>query len=103
LRAAEDGLAALVLAAMVALPLTEIVARRLTGVGVPGAQPFVQHLTLWVGFLGAALAARDGRLIALATTTYLPPGRPRVLAGALAAAVGAAAAALLGLAACELV
>ena len=37
------------------------------GAGIPGAAPFVQHLTLWVGFLGAALAAREGRLLALAT------------------------------------
>ena len=54
----EDGVAALALAAMVALPLLEILIRRAFGVGLPGSGPFVQHLTLWVGFLGAAIAAR---------------------------------------------
>jgi C4-dicarboxylate transporter DctM subunit len=103
LRAAEEGFAALALAAMVALPLLEIALRRVAGVGVPGSQPFVQHLTLWVGFLGAALAARDGRLLSLATASFLPAGRPRLAAGAFAAAIGAAVAALLGLASGELI
>jgi len=103
LRAAEEGLAALALAAMVVLPLLEIAVRRLAGVGVPGSQPFVQHLTLWVGFLGAALAAREGRLLSLATASYLPEGAPRLAAGVFAAAIGAAVAVLLGLAAGELI
>src|SRR5258706_16313960 len=57
---------------MVALPLAEIFFRRLLGVGVPGSGPFVQHLTLWIGFLGAAIAAREGKLLALATGTFVP-------------------------------
>ena len=53
----EDTLVSVLLMAMVLLPLLEIVARRFE-TGVPGAVPFVRHLTLWVGFLGAAIAAR---------------------------------------------
>jgi tripartite ATP-independent transporter DctM subunit len=68
----EDGVAAAALAAMVVLPLVEIAVRRLFGVGVPGSGPFVQHLTLWVGFLGAAIAAREGKLLALATGAAVP-------------------------------
>ena len=45
---------------MAVLPIAEIVSRSVFKVGIPGAGPFVQHLTLWVGFLGAALAAREG-------------------------------------------
>jgi len=74
---------------MVALPLLEIVVRRLFGRGVPGSGPIVQHLTLWVGFLGAAMAARDGKLLALATGTFIPPGPWRRAADVLAAAFGA--------------
>ena len=59
---------------MVLLPLGEIVARSLLGTGIPGSGPFVQHLTLWVGFLGAALAARDGKLLSLATRSFLKEG-----------------------------
>ena len=68
----EDGIAALALAAMVVLPLAEIIVRRAFGVGIPGSGPFVQHLTLWVGFLGAAIASREGKLLSLATGTFIP-------------------------------
>ena len=49
----------------------------LFGVGIPASGPIVQHLTLWVGFLGAAIAAREGKLLALATGTLMPAGAPR--------------------------
>jgi tripartite ATP-independent transporter DctM subunit len=100
LRAAEEGLAALCLLAMVALPLLEIAVQRAGGVGVPGSVPFVQHLTLWVGFLGAALAAREGRLLALAPMSLLPEVSPlRRFADPFGAGVGAGVATLLALAA----
>jgi len=98
----EDGVASLALAAMVALPLLEIVVRRLFGVGVPGSGPFVQHLTLWVGFLGAAIAAREGKLLALATGTAVPR-RARRPAAVFAAAVAACMATILACGAVELV
>ena len=66
----EKSAVAVVLAAMVLLPLAEAAARFLFGVGIPGAGPFEQHLTLWVAFLGAALAAREDKLLALATGEF---------------------------------
>jgi tripartite ATP-independent transporter DctM subunit len=92
---AEDGFASLALLVMVVLPLLEIIVRRLFGVGVPGSGPIVQHLTLWVGFLGAAIAAREGKLLALATGTFIPQGRWRRAADVLAAAFGACSAVVL--------
>ena len=56
---AEDAIATLAMLAMVVLPLLEIFVRRVFGVGVPGSGPIVQHLALWAGFLGAAIAARE--------------------------------------------
>jgi len=91
----ENGIATLAMLAMVALPLLEIVVRRLFGIGVPASGPIVQHLTLWVGFLGAAIAARDGKLLALATGTFIPPGLPRRIADIVAAAVASSAALVL--------
>jgi tripartite ATP-independent transporter DctM subunit len=76
---------------MVLLPLSEVIARRFFGRGIPGSGPIVQHLTLWVGFLGAAIAAREGKLLALATGTFIPPGGWRRAADILAAAYGACA------------
>ncbi len=99
----EDALATLALLAMVLLPLAEIVVRRLFGVGVPGSGPFTQHLTLWVGFLGAAIAAREGRLLAVATGNFIPRGRPREAAAVLSSAFAAAAAVVLAQAGVELV
>jgi tripartite ATP-independent transporter DctM subunit len=80
---------------MVLLPLAEVPVRAVFRIGIPGSGPFVQHLTLWVGFLGAALAAREGRLLALATPTFLPEGGPRRAASIFSAAVGAAVSVLL--------
>src|SRR5436309_14534837 len=87
----ENALATLAMLAMVALPLLEIVVRRLFGVGVPASGPIVQHLTLWVGFLGAAIAAREGKLLALATGTLIPAGPPRRIADIVAAAMASCA------------
>jgi tripartite ATP-independent transporter DctM subunit len=73
----EDLVASLSLLAMAVLPLLEIILRRFFGIGIPGSGPIVQHLTLWVGFLGAAIAAREGKLLALASGTLIPAGRFR--------------------------
>ncbi|MGA9753231.1 MAG: TRAP transporter large permease subunit [Acidobacteriota bacterium] len=89
----EDGAVALALTAMVLIPLAEVVLRALFGIGLSGAASVVQHLTLVVGMLGGALAAREGRLLSLATDTFLPEGRvkaaARVFSGAAASAVSA--------------
>src|SRR4051812_27076351 len=88
---------------MVALPLAEIVVRRLFGIGIPGSGPFVQHLTLWIAFLGAAIAARDGKLLSLATGTFIPNGRVRHIAAAFASAVAACMSTILASGAVQLV
>lgn len=87
---AENTLAALAATGIIVLPLAEIALREALGQGIPGSGRITQHLTLWVGMLGAAIAARDGKLIALATGTFLPEGFWRQTAQILAAAVGAA-------------
>ena len=98
----EDSVSIVLLGAMVLLPLAEIVVRQL-GTGIPGALPFEQHLTLWVAFLGAALAAREGRLLALATGNFLPEGRFQAVARVFTGGVSALVATLLGTASLDLV
>ncbi len=70
---AENAASVLVLALTALLPLLEG-AGRLAGTGnlVPGSIPLVQHFTLVVAIAGGALAAREGRLLALSTATFLP-------------------------------
>ncbi len=96
----EGGFVAALLALLALLPLFEIVARKL-GTGVPGVGPIVAHLTLWIGFLGAALAASEGKLLALATGTFLPDGRWRSAGRIGSSTVAVAVSALLFFAAVE--
>ena len=66
--------------AMVLLPTLEAVVRRMTGASVPGAAVYTEHLTLWVGFIGAMLSTATGHHLALSTVEFLPEGWPRDLA-----------------------
>jgi C4-dicarboxylate transporter DctM subunit len=91
-RRAEDGLSLAVFAAMVLLALTEVAARTIGGRSLPGSIVLVQHLTLWVTLLGAALAARSNQLLALSTPYFLPVplrGPIRIVTSALGSAVAA--------------
>jgi tripartite ATP-independent transporter DctM subunit len=98
----EHGLSVLTLALLTLLPIAEIVLRRFDS-GIPGGTPFVQHLTLVVALLGGALAARDDRLLALATGSLLPAGPLAVSAKSIAGFVGAAVAGLLARAGIDMV
>jgi tripartite ATP-independent transporter DctM subunit len=74
------------------LPVVEMVARLLGLSGIPGSVVFVQQLTLWVAFLGAALAATGDRLLSLSANTFLPEkwsGAARAFACGLTAAIAA--------------
>jgi len=75
LRQGENSLIVAALAAMMALPVVEIILRHLFKTGISGSSAIVQHLTLIVGMLGGALAARDGRLLALSPAQTLLKGR----------------------------
>jgi tripartite ATP-independent transporter DctM subunit len=85
----EDLIASLAAIGIMILPLSEVVLRRFFNTGVPGSAAFTAHLTLIVGLVGAAIAAREGKLLALSTGTMLPEGKPRHVAGIVSALVGA--------------
>src|SRR6186997_956845 len=86
----ENLLATLALGGLMLLPLAEIVTRKFFESGIPGAGPFAQNLTIWVGLLGAAIAAREGKLLTLATGEFLPAGTITRVAHVIAGFVGAA-------------
>jgi len=65
---------------MVGLPTLETVVRRFTGYGVPGAAVYTEHLTLWVGFIGALLATATGHHLALSTVDLFKSEKLRALA-----------------------
>ncbi|HEX6998065.1 MAG TPA: TRAP transporter large permease subunit [Gammaproteobacteria bacterium] len=100
--AVEDAAAVAVLALMCVLPVVTLVSREWLGGGVPGSIAVVQHMTLWISLLGAALAARSNRLLALSTGAFLPAAWRPVL-GALTSLLAAAVTFLLAAASIGLV
>jgi C4-dicarboxylate transporter, DctM subunit len=85
----ENRIASLALGGIMILPLAEIVSRRFFGAAIPGSGAFAATLTLWLGMLGAAIAARDGKLLTLATGEFLPKGPIGTVAHVAAATIGA--------------
>jgi tripartite ATP-independent transporter DctM subunit len=80
LSAAENAAISVALGAMMLLPLAEILLRRFFHTSIAGVTAFEQHLTLIVGMLGGAIAAREARLLSLATLDAVLKGRARAIA-----------------------
>ncbi|HYG67566.1 MAG TPA: TRAP transporter small permease, partial [Anaeromyxobacteraceae bacterium] len=91
----ERALLVVLLLAMVLLPAASTVARRLLDRELPGASILAQHITLWVGFLGALLATATNHHLALSTLELVPAGPPRRAARFLGQVVSAATCGLL--------
>ncbi|MHB1846570.1 MAG: TRAP transporter large permease [Deltaproteobacteria bacterium] len=100
---AEGLFVTVVLLCMTALPVAEALARKLFHADLAGAAVYVQHGTLWVGFLGALLATGQGKHLGLSVAEMLPEGRPRLWARLFSGMVTTAVLALLCYAAFELV
>jgi len=69
----ESGFLAVLLAAMILFSFLQIVLRNVANSSLIWVDPFLRHLVLWVGFLGATLATRVGRHINVdALSRFLP-------------------------------
>lgn len=90
IRNVENLALTLCLAAMVLLPLIDIVLRP-TALVLPGSSAIQCHLTLFLCMIGGAVAARERRLLALSTVTAFLKGRAkawaRLFSGACAATI----------------
>ncbi len=71
-RGAESLGAAAAILAMAILPVAEMLLRPF-GASIPGSHSFVQHLTLWVAFVGAMIATRERRHLTLSTGLKVLP------------------------------
>jgi C4-dicarboxylate transporter DctM subunit len=100
---AENLLVALALAALMLLPLIEIVGRKLFHGGLSGGASLQQHLVLIIGLLGGMFAARDRRLLSLSTLTTFLKGRWQTFARVFSSAFAAGITVFLCLAALQLV
>ena len=101
--AGENLLVALALAALALLPVAEILLRAVFHVGIRGAATLTQHMVLVVGMLGAAIAARENRLLSLSSLPLILRGWMRPAARAVSGCVGALVSALLAVASTQLV
>lgn len=70
-RVAERWVAGLALLVMVALPVLEVAGRVVADGAVVGSIDYVRHLTLWVTFLGAGIAAVERRHLVLGFASFL--------------------------------
>lgn len=96
----ENAVIVVALTAMVLLPIWESITRLIKNVfgtteftsrlSLAASTMLVQHGTLVVALIGAAIAAREMRLLSLATSTILPRGWPRATGQIIGAAVGGA-------------
>ncbi len=69
----ENGFAMVLLFSMAIIPVIEMVFRRLFNTGIAGSIVYVQHLTLWVGFVGAVIATRDRRHLTITSLDEFMP------------------------------
>jgi C4-dicarboxylate transporter, DctM subunit len=100
--AAENLVLAATLTFMTLVPLAEILLRAMFHVGISGAASLTQHFALIAAMLGAAVAAREGRLLSLSTLDTLLAGRSALLARLFTRTVAVIVGALLCLASVEL-
>jgi len=99
----ENAVLSLLLGLLVTLPLLEALLRKTLHVGVSNSAAIVQHLTLVVGMLGAAVAARENRLLALSRLGDLLTGRWREVGVAFSGSTAVAVSVLLGAAGVDFV
>ncbi|OGF44694.1 MAG: hypothetical protein A2452_07840 [Candidatus Firestonebacteria bacterium RIFOXYC2_FULL_39_67] len=71
----------ILLFAMALIPVIEMVFRRLLNTGIGGSIVYVQHLTLWVGFVGAIIATRDKRHLTITSLDEYMPDMAKKISG----------------------
>jgi len=103
MKAFENLALSAALGAMAILPLAEIALRATLHTGISGAASLTQHLALVASMLGAAVAAREGRLLSLSTVDSLLDGKSAIVVRFFTRTVAVIVAALLFLASAEFV
>lgn len=70
----EQALISTLLSLMILISFLQIVLRNIFATGISWADPLVRNLVLWVAFIGAAIATREGRHITInAIPRWMPP------------------------------
>ena len=70
----EQVLLVILLSSMILIAFLQIVLRNLLSTGLSWGDPLVRNLVLWVGFVGAALATKEGKHINIdVVSRWMPP------------------------------
>ena len=65
LNRAIDWLCLFLFLILISFPIFQILGRYISFFSVPASQEIVQHMTLWIGFIGAVIAARSNKLLSV--------------------------------------
>lgn len=95
LRRLEQAVLVTALALATVLPLVEALSRRFEVLSITGSAAYVQHLTMWLAFVGGLLATTEGKHLHLSTAEFLGEGRLRRAARLVTASAAAATSAVL--------
>jgi TRAP-type C4-dicarboxylate transport system permease small subunit len=77
----EDATLVLFVASLVGLQLLQIILRNVEGGGFDWAEPATQMLVLWIAWLGAARASREGQHVAVDIIAHYARGRFKQFVG----------------------
>ncbi len=91
----EMGLLGLLLLGMVLLSALQILLRNAFGFGFLWVDPLLRYATLWIGFIGAAVAAAQGRHIQIDVLSHVLTPRVRRITGRVTSLAAAATCAVL--------
>ena len=65
LNRAIDCLCLFLFFVLISFPIFQIIGRYINFFSIPASQEIVQHMTLWIGFVGAVIAARSNKLLSV--------------------------------------
>jgi TRAP-type C4-dicarboxylate transport system permease small subunit len=71
----ERALVVLLLSGLLGLGLLQVIERNVLASGIFWADELLQHLVLWLGFLGASLATREHRHLSIDVLSHVLPPR----------------------------
>ncbi len=91
----ENGVLVAIFAGVVLLPLVEAAARPIKGLHITGAAAYLQHLVLWLSFIGGLIVTRERKHLRLSTAEAIPEGRWREAVQVFAMGASAAVCAVL--------
>ena len=79
----ERALVVLLLSALLGLGLLQAIERNVLASGIFWADELLQHMVLWLGFLGASLATREHRHLSIDVPSHFLPPRWQLWLGSL--------------------